>query len=155
MSARAEALAAQFEALNEKFIDAVDSMSEAQWQARCESEGWTAGVTAHHAAGAYGPVSGLVQSIATGQPLPPLTPEMIDQRNARHAEQSARCTREETVELLRSGGASGAAIVRSLSDEQLGRSAVVFGTTITAEQAIQNILIGHPQGHLASIEQAR
>jgi uncharacterized damage-inducible protein DinB len=154
MSARAEALAAEFDKVNGELIDAVNAMSDEQWRARCDAEGWTVGVTAHHVAGGYGPISGLVQAIATGQPLPPLTPEMIDQGNAEHAKQAANCTKAETIELLRSGGASGTAIVRGLSDEQLGRSATVFGNQITAEQAIQQILIGHPQSHLDSIRKA-
>jgi hypothetical protein len=37
---------------------------------------------------------------------------MLDQGNATHAQENANCTREETLELLRRGGQTGARIVR-------------------------------------------
>lgn len=154
MGARTEALAAQFETVNGELIDTVGTLSDAQWHKVCESEGWTVGVTAHHVATGLNPIMGLVQLIATDQPLPPLTPEMINQGNAQHAQQSANCTKEETVELLRSGGAASAAMVRGLNDDQLERSAAVFGNPMTAERAIEGILIGHPKQHLESIRKA-
>jgi hypothetical protein len=45
---------------------------------------------------------------------------------------------------------------RGLSDEQLDRAVEVFAGdgTITAEQLIENNLIGHVQGHLANVRQA-
>ena len=154
MSERAEALAAQFEQANNDLIKAVESMSDAQWKATCTSEGWPVGVTAHHVGGGHHAIGGLAQAIANGQPVPPLSMEQINQGNAQHAQQYANCNKAETLELLRRDGDAAASMVRGLSDEQLQRSASVIGNQMTAEQVIQNILIGHVQMHGASIKQA-
>ena len=94
-------------------------------------------------------------TIAAWQPLPQRTPEMIDQANAQHAKEYANCTKEETLDLLRKNGATAASIVRGLSDGDLQRSGTLSGgRQMTGEQVIENILIGHPKSHLASIQAA-
>jgi uncharacterized damage-inducible protein DinB len=154
MGARGEALAQQFEQTNQAVIDTVQSASDAKWKASCQAEGWSAGVTAHHIAGSHEAIAGLVQAAANGQPLPPITPEMLNQGNAQHAQQFANCTKQETLELLRSKGAAAASMLRGLSDEQLDRKGTLFGGEMTAQQIAENVLIGHPQGHLQSIKAA-
>ena len=153
MSKQAETLASQFEQVNSDLISTIESMSDAQWKAICSGEQWPVGVTAHHIAGGYQPISGLVQMLAAGQTAP-ITPEQIDQGNAQHAQSAANCTKSETIELLRQNGQMAAAIVRGLSDAQLAQAGSVFGNSMTAEQGVQNILIGHAQQHGASIRQA-
>ena len=61
---------------------------------------------------------------------------------------------QETLEALRSGGSAAASVVRSLSENQLVRRAEVLAgaPAITAEQVIENSLIGSTVGHLASIK---
>ena len=155
MGAQGEALAQQLEAVNNELIGTVEGLSDAQWRATCAPEGWPVGVTAHHLASSHEPVAGLVLAIATGQQLPPLTMAMIDQGNAQHAQQFANVGKPETVDLLRSAGAKAAGMVRGLSDEQLQQSAPVLGgPPQTAQQVAENILIGHPRQHLASIRGA-
>ena len=95
MSGRAEELAKRSEQANDELIAAVQSRSNEQG---------SVGVTAHHVGTSYGPIAGMVQALATGQPVPPLTAELLDASNAEHARQFAGCTKEETIELLRSGG---------------------------------------------------
>jgi hypothetical protein len=41
--------------------------------------------------------------------------------------------------------------LRGLSDEQLARTANMPGASMSADQAAERILIGHPEGHLQSI----
>lgn len=155
MSDRARALADRFEQVNNEVIRAVESFSDAQWRATCTGETWSVGVTAHHLAGAHQAIAGVAQAIGTGQELPLITMEMIDQGNAQHAKDFANCTKQETLDLLRSGGAAAAGMVRGLSDEQLDRSAPLMGGPLmTAEQVIENILIGHTQQHFNSIQAA-
>jgi len=155
MSERAAALAAEFERVNNELIATVEGLSDAQWRTTCAAEGWPVGVTAHHVAVSHGPVAGLAMLIANGQPLPGITPAQIDAGNAQHAREHANCTRAETVALLRNEGARAAGLVRGLSDEQLDRTAPFFGgAPWSAADVVQRILIGHPQSHLASIQQA-
>ena len=156
MAERAEELAAKFEQANNDTIATIEGMSSAQWTASCEDEGWSAAVTAHHIASGYTPLTGLIQAVANGADLPTLTMDQIDQGNAQHAEQFANCAKEETLEMLRSGGAAAAAAVRGLSDEQLDRGAVILvgEPAMTTEQIIENLLIGSTVEHHASIQKS-
>ena len=117
-------------------------------------DGRTVGVVAHHVASGHATIGGLVQGFAAGMPAPGITPEMIDGRNAEHAQQYANCSKQETAELLDRNGAAATAIVRRLTDEQLARTGTIFGSDWTTEQVVERILIGHPQGHLAAIRAA-
>ena len=156
MSVRAAALADRFERINRDLIAAVERCADADWQRTCAGEGWPIGVTAHHVATSYPAFKGFIQGIATGADLPPITPEMLDASNARHAEEHARCSRQETLELLRRDGQAAAEAVRGLSDEQLDRTApmaLAGGSAVSAQQMAE-FMIGHPTDHLASIRAA-
>jgi uncharacterized damage-inducible protein DinB len=148
---QAQQLAAQLQQVTDEVIKTVEGLSDAQWKATSKTEGWPVGVVAHHIATSYQGISGMVQAMAAGQPLPPLTPEMIDQGNAQHAKEHANCTREETLALLRQSGPAAQQALGSLTDEQLARTAPVFGQQMSARQAVEFILIGHPRQHLQSI----
>jgi DinB superfamily len=150
---KSDELARKFEQANNAVIGAVEGMDDAAWQASCKDDPRSAGVVAHHVASSHQPVAGVAQAIATGQPLPPITGEMIDQGNAQHAQQFAGVGKAETLDLLRSGGKAAAETIRGLSDEQLANTAhfAPAGGVVSAEQIIEMVLIGHPQGHLQSI----
>lgn len=151
---RAEDLAKRFEQTNQDLIKSVEACSDAQWRALCAGENWSVGVTAHHIAGGHEEIAKLALAIGTEQPLPPITEEMMHQGNADHAKQFANCTKAETLQLLRSGGAKATGIVRGLSDAQLDRTGTLIGNQMSAQQLIEGVLIGHPQGHLESIRAA-
>lgn len=76
--------------------------------------------------------------------------------NAQHAQQFAEANKAEVLALLRSGGAAAAAIVRGLSDEQLARTGQFADAMppVPVQAMIEMILIGHVQGHGASIKSA-
>ena len=157
MSGRGAKLAQQFEAANDELIKAVDGCSDEQWRATCAGEQWSVAVTAHHVAVSHEGIAGFIQAIANGQPVPPLTGEMLEQGNAEHARQYANCTKNETVELLRRNGKAAASMLRGLSDEQLERGAeipLVGGRRMTASEMAEMVLIGHPRSHLESIRAA-
>src|SRR5438874_3198082 len=117
MGARAEQLATQLEAVNADVIATVEGCPDAQWRtAKTGPEGWPVNVVAHHVGDGHGGISGLVQMIASGQQPPPLTMEMINQGNAKHAQDFANCDKAEALRLLREGGAAAVAAVRGLSD---------------------------------------
>jgi hypothetical protein len=154
MSERAGALASRFEAENDGMIATVEGCSDSQWQMICAGEQRPVAVVAHHVAAAYKVVCGWVETVATGQTLPELTHAKIDEINAKHATRFASPTRDDTLALLRSGGAAAASMVRGFSDEQLDRTGTMplfDGYTLTAEQVIKRVLIGHARGHHADI----
>jgi uncharacterized damage-inducible protein DinB len=152
MSQRSQVLANQFEQASQEVIATVERCSDAQWTTKTSSETWSVGVVAHHVAQGHESIAGFVKMIATGQPLPPLTMDTLHQLNAEHAKQYADCTKTETLALLRKNAAAAAGIVRGLSDEQLDRSAPVLGgPSKTAQQMVEQVLIGHMQEHHGSI----
>jgi hypothetical protein len=112
------------------------------------------GVTAHHAAGAHEPISGIARAVASGQTMPPFTMEMLDEMNAQHAKDFAGCTKAETLALHKKGVASACAIVKGLSDADLEKSGTVMTgmPAMTVQQIIEGVLISHVQEHLGSIK---
>jgi len=157
MSERSEALAQQFEQVTSALASLIESCSDQQWRSHCAGETWPVGVTAHHVASGHIAAAPFVEMLANGQPLPPLTAEMLDQMNAQHASEHANCTRAETLALLRANSATTARMLRGLSDEQLDRSApipLLGGATVTAEQFGNGLLVQSVQEHVDSIRAA-
>jgi hypothetical protein len=150
-------LAKRFEQTNDEVIAVVQRCSDEQWRTSCSGEQWSVGVTAHHIAISHVPITELVRAVATGQPVPPLTADMLDAGNAEHARQFAGCTKEETLALLRRGGREAADLLRGLRDEQLDHGAelpLLEGRRLSAAEIVELVLIGHPMGHLGSIRAA-
>ncbi len=153
MGARGEALAKQFEAKVHEATSVLEKLSDADWKKTTAAEKWTVGVTAHHIAGSYERVAHIINTVATGQTVPHFTTEMLDQMNAKHAEEYAGCTKAETIALHKKGAAAAAAVVRDLSEEQLAKSGIVFAglPPMTAEQLVMRGLLGHIDEHFGSI----
>jgi uncharacterized protein (TIGR03083 family) len=155
MGKRGQTLADQFEKANREMIDTLERCSDAQWKTKTAGEKWSVGVVAHHVAQAHAAIAGLVEKVATGQPMPPLTADMLNQMNAEHAKQHANCTKDETVSLLRKNAATAASTVRGLPDEQFDRTASLLGgPPMTAQQVVERVLIGHLQEHHGNIRAA-
>jgi hypothetical protein len=153
MGTRSEALAKQFEAKVQEAVAVIEKLSDADWKKVTEAEHWTVGVTAHHLASAFEPVAGIVTAITSEQSRGNFTRAMLDEMNARHAQEHANCTKVETIALLKRGAAAAAAVVRGLTDDQLAKSGTVFTDVppMTAEQIITSGLITHIDGHFGSI----
>jgi hypothetical protein len=153
MGAKGEALAKQFEAKAQEAVAVVEKLNNADWKKVTAAEKWTVGVTAHHLAGAFEPVSGIITAIVSGQSLGNFSRAMLDEMNATHAREHANCTKAETIALLKKGAPVAAAVVRGLSDDQLAKSATVFtdAPAMTAEQVVMGALINHIDEHFGSI----
>ena len=153
MGAKSEKLATQFETKVREAAGTIERLSDADWKKVTAAEKWTVAATAHHLAGAFEPVTGIVTAIVSGQSMGNFTVAMLDEMNAKHAKDYASCTKAETLALLDKGATSAAAVVRGLSDEQLARSGTVFAELppMTAEQLIQAGLINHIDEHFGSI----
>jgi hypothetical protein len=157
MGSQAELLVQSFEQANGELIELLERCSDQQWRASCQGEGWPVAVTAHHIAWGHEAIGDFVRLLASGQQLPPITREMLDQMNAEHAQQYANCDRAVTIELLRRNGQAAAETVRRLNDEDLERSApltLAGGAPFSARQMIERVLIGHVRDHTASIRTA-
>jgi quercetin dioxygenase-like cupin family protein len=148
-STRSRAIAWRFGQANEALIATIEQCTPEQWRAVCADTGWTVGVQAHHVAAGEAALAGVIRDVAEGRPHPPMPPEMLDAINARHAEEFANVTQEETIALLRENGALAAALYRSLSDSQLARTAILTpdGSATSAAQLIEYLAIGEIERH--------
>lgn len=153
LSAKVEALARQFEAKRGEAAAVLGKLSDADWKKVTAAEKWTVGVTAHHLAGSFEPVAGLIVAIVSGQSAGTFTRTMLDEMNAAHAKEHADCSKAETIALLEKGATTAAATVRGLSDDQLAKRGVVFADAppMSAEELIMGGLINHIDDHFGSI----
>lgn len=149
--ARCEELATRLERANAAFVAAVEGCPEDAWQRTTQEEGWTVAALAHHIAAGHEGISGLVQAVAAKQAVPPLTLEAINEGNAQAAQEHAQADRAEVLQLARDGGAKAAAALRGLDEAALDHTVDLLGTQTSAAQIAENILIGHVEGHLASL----
>jgi hypothetical protein len=153
MGAKVEELARTFETKAREATAILNGLSDADWKKITAAEKWSVGVTAHHVAGSHEPIANIVKTLAAGQSIPNFTMAMLDDMNAKHAQEAAGCTKSETIALHEKGAAAAAAAVRALSDEQLGKSGAVLAGNppMTVEQVITGILINHIDDHYGSI----
>jgi len=156
MSQRAQELVQRFEAANNAMIRYIEGCSEEDLNQVTSGEEWSVRVAAHHIAASHEPVAGLAYLVATGSELPALSMEMFHQMNAKHAADYATVSKADVLAALAQGGAKAAGMVGGFSDEQLDRSAhmAAFGAPMSAQQVVENILIGHITHHLDSIKAA-
>jgi hypothetical protein len=153
MGAKGEALAKQFEAKAQEAAAGIEKLSDADWKKVTAAEKWPVGVTAHHLAGAFEAVSGIVMGIVSGKLPGGFSRPMLDQMNAQHAKDQANCTKAETLALFKKGVPVAAGVLRGLSDDQLAKSGAVFSDAppMTAEQLAMGGLINHIDEHYGSI----
>src|SRR6266852_3797859 len=152
MKTKSEALAKQFAAKAHDAMLTLQQLSDADWKKVTDAEKWSAGVTAHHFAGALEPISSMIKAIVAGR-SPSFPIDRIDELNAQHAKDFANCTRAETVELLTKGAATAVAAIRELSDDDLAKSGTLAPgmPPMTAEQLITRGLLNHLDEHFGSI----
>jgi hypothetical protein len=156
MGERAETLAAQLEAENAAVIAFAQSCPEAAWTMPCVDDGRTVAAVVRHVGGAYIVHARLVQAAASGEPIPAMFGDWaaIHQGNAISAQKYANADRGETIMSLERNGANLAATIRTLTDEQLERTAVVpivGDDARTTAQIIAVPVIDHPRGHLVGL----
>ena len=154
MAARGEALARQFEAKAQEATAVFQRLGEADWKKVTAAEKWTVGVTAHHIAVSHDTIVGLIRTLAEGKPGPGVPMDAIHAMNARHAQEQAGCTPQETVALHTRNAAAAATLLRSLTDEQLECSGTVIAglPPMSAGQLAGGLLCGHIDEHLGSIK---
>jgi DinB superfamily len=153
MGARAEILAKEFEGKVREAAAVLEKLSAEDWKKVTEGEKWPVGVTAHHLASAFEPVSNIITAIVSGRPWGNFTRAMLDEMNAKHAREHAHCTKAETIALYQEKAQAAAKVVRGFSDGDLAKSGTVFTDVppMTAEQMVQGGLLGHIDEHIGSI----
>jgi hypothetical protein len=156
MSQRAKDLAKKLETLNNEVIAFVDGCSDEDWHKVCSWEDWTVGVTARHVGSGHYRAVGLTKMIISGQKLPDLTAEQINEGGNQHARKHADCTRDEVVKVLQKNGTDTADFIAGLSDDELDRTGhlAVAGGEITTQQFIEYVILEDSRKHLANMKKA-
>jgi hypothetical protein len=156
VNSRGKDLAHRFRAFNEELASFVESCSDADWQKICPGEGWSVGVVARHVVGGHFGVLKLAKMIIDGEELPPITADVIDQSNARHAQKHANCTKQEVLGILREKGASAVDYLAGVGDADLERKAYMelANGRISAEQFIERSILRQAAEHLANMKVA-
>jgi hypothetical protein len=157
---RSARYATEFEAAQDEFIRLLESLSDAQWQARGgnfpermndEDEERTVGVIAHHVATSGPFIIERIQSMLAGRSM-----QRLDFRaaNARHAQEHADVTKDEVLRVLRQTRSPIADAVRAIPDDQLDQQRETPVGPMSVAQRLERVLIGHIKAHQGSIETA-
>ena len=156
MSQRAQDLSKRIESFKDDVITYVNSLSDQEWNAACEWEEWTAGVTARHIGAGHFRIFELAGMIVQGKELPPLTIDQINAMSDKDSRAHSNCTKDETLDALRENGAQLVSFVSGLSDDELDRkgSMPAFGGEVTVNQVIDFVIFQSAQEHLDSIKTA-
>jgi hypothetical protein len=157
MSKRAEALAERIAQGHRELVAFVETLSESDWRTYCPNEDRSVGVVVHHVASMLPPELDLVKTLASGRPITDVTPELVDQINAEHAQEHADSSMEETLDLLRGNSALVVSGVQELTNAELDRAAPVslhWNAPLTAQYFIEGHPLAHAYQHLTSIRAA-
>ena len=156
---RSAGLADQFEAAQEGFIRLVESLTVEHWRMKGkntpelrinnEDESRPVGVIAHHVAVNQDWIMNRIKAILEDKPTPPVDFKQI---NAHHANEHAHATRAEVLALLRDSKPRIAKDLRAVLDDQLDKERQFPTGTMTVQQRIERVLIGHMKSHQGSIE---
>ena len=133
------------------------SLTEFEWQSRVPGDGRKIGVVVHHVASMYPLEIQLVQTLAKGEAIEGVTPDVVNKINADHAKKFDGVTKEEAIELLKQNSAAAANATRALSDEELDQAAPVSlnsNAPLTCQFFVEDHPVRHSYHHLARIRAA-
>lgn len=156
MSARTQSLPNRFIHEHEEVLKFVDGCSADGWQVMVPDEQSTVGVVAQHIDFGYALEIDAIRTMVAGQPPPEQLRiwEVLNAINARNAIELRDRTPAEARSRLCNGAERAEQYLRGLSDEELARTAsipLLGGASQSVDWFIDNILVGHPGGHLAGI----
>jgi hypothetical protein len=158
---RSEALASDLETAYAAFADYAEGLSPEQWRTTAvnhpeivagQDEERPVGVVAHHLGEAVPMLVERAFMLARGDLMVPMQPSELDAANRRHAAVNTAPDQTETLAMLRDNAERAAALIRSLSDEELARPGEGRMSSWTAEQLVRRVVIGHVAWHEGSIK---
>ena len=130
-------------------------LSDSDWKAPVSGDGRTIGVIVHHVASMYPLEIELAQTLASGKPITGATMDVVDQMNAKHAQEYAAVGKQETLDFLQSTSKAAAEAVRAFTDVELDNAATVSlnaDAPLTAQFFIEDHALRHSFHHLAKIQ---
>jgi hypothetical protein len=158
MSHRSEQLASRIESGAAGLVAFAQELSDVEWRLPVSlTDRRTLGIVVHHVASMYPIEIEVVRAIAGGNAALDVTPEVINQINAKHAAEHERPGKAETLELLRRNSRAAAEAVRALTDDELDQAAPLglsYGAPVTAQFVIEDHPLRHSWHHLARLRAA-
>lgn len=134
-----------------------NSLTEFEWQSRVPGDGRKIGVIIHHVASVYPIELQLARTLASGQSIEGVTPDVVNKMNAEHAKKFDGVTKEETIELLVQNSTAAAVAIRALTDAELDQAASVSLNShapLTCQFLLEDHAVRHSYHHLARIRAA-
>src|ERR1051325_4607309 len=108
-SQRAAALSSRIEEGAAGLAAFAEGLSEAEWNTPTSAtDKRTIGVIVNHVATVYPIEVEVARAIASGKSVAEVTPEVINDMNAKHSQEQAQVTKAATLELLRSNSSDAA-----------------------------------------------
>ena len=156
MSQRSKDLSKRVEAFRDDVIAYVESMNGEEWNAVCEWEEWTAGVTARHLGAGHFRIFEMLGMILEGKELPQLTIDQINAMSDKDSREHSDCTKAEALEQLRQNGIELAAFIAGLGDDELDRKGNMpaFGGEASVNQIIEFVIFQSAHEHFDNIKKA-
>jgi hypothetical protein len=157
MTKRTNALADRLEAGASLLAALASGLTDEEWQSRLPRDGRKIGVVVHHVASVYPIEIELAQKLAAGIPIAGVTMQDVHDMNAAHAITFDDVTKDVAIDLLRRNSAAAAAVVRSLTDDELDQAAASSlngDAPLTCQFMLEDHAVRHSYHHLAAIEAA-
>ena len=157
MSLRAESLADRIEEGAQAMASLVEGLTDAEWKTVVPNDQRSVGLLVHHVATSFQVEVDLARGLASGNPIVGVTWEVIDQMNAKHAQDHASPDQKGTIEMLRQNSKMAADAVRKFTDEELDSAAKVSlnaDAPLTTQFFIEDHALRHSFHHLANIKAA-
>jgi hypothetical protein len=154
---RANALADRLEQGARALATFASTLTRSEWQTPLPGDGRTIGVVVHHVASVYPLEIQLAQTVASGKAVTGVTMDVVNEMNARHAEENAAASKVVTLDLLRRNSAAAADAIRALGDEELDRAAPVSlyaDAPLTCQFVLEDHAVRHSYHHLARMREA-
>jgi len=154
---KVNAIIAQFKALNEEMMTAINACSAEQWQTIVPEENRAASVMFHHIVSGYPFAAGWAIELATKAELPPITMEDIHETNKKHADQFSQVTKAEVLRTQRENVALVIKQIRPFSDRQMDITApfsLMGGQPVNVHDLLSYLLIDHGIAHFAALKTA-
>jgi len=151
VSDRAAALADEFQARFVTFDQLLQSLTAAQWALPCGGEGWPVGYVAHHVAQGIVQPRGWIEQVLVGEEPFAFEWEVTHELNRRRSARLGLPPRDETLRFLTVTAEYFAALVRSLSVEQLDRIGFAHGDARRDIAWVVRLVMRHIDEHRAGI----
>jgi len=157
-SRRAAVLANRIELGAAGLAKFAEELSEEEWRKPVSAhDRRSVGLIVHHVASMYPLEIEAARAIASGSALLDVTWEVVNDINAKHAQEHEGVTKVEALALLRKNSREAATAVRSFTDGELDQAAAFglsFGAPVTAQFVIEDHALRHSWHHLSRIRKA-